>query len=78
MWEVCSPEIIQTGHQDWIGDGVWQEGAEGSVDADTVQSFDGDPLVLSLDEQHVALFQAEPGLVLIKKALKGLDVHRVV
>lgn len=59
------------------GDG-WGREAEGSQDAATVQSFNRGPPMFSLDVQEVALFQAEPGLVLVEKALEGLDVHCVV
>lgn len=30
------------------------------------------------DQEGVALFHAKPGLVLVKKALEGFDVHFVV
>lgn len=36
------------------------------------------PFSLSLDVQDVTLFQAKAGLILVKKALQGLDVHFMV
>ena len=38
----------------------------------------GDHQPFSQDFEDIALFETEAGLVLIKKALKGFDVHRVV
>lgn len=59
------------------GDGV-EKGADGSEDAVNSSELRQEPLVLSLDVQDVALFQARAGLVLVKKALQGPDVHCMV
>lgn len=37
-----------------------------------------EPPIHSIDVQDVTLFQAKPGLVLVKKALEGLDVHCMI
>lgn len=36
------------------------------------------PPGLSLDAQNITLLQAKPRLVLVEKALEGLDVHSMV
>jgi len=77
---VWNPKMIQTGHQDWTGIGRGR-GAEGSEDVSTVlhvQSFHGAPFVLSLNVQGITFFQAKAGLVLVKKALQGLNIHCMV
>lgn len=70
MCRVCSPEIIQTGHQDWTRTGRGREGSEDATTVLHVQNFHrGGLFVCSLDVQDITLFQAKAGLVLVKKAL---------
>lgn len=77
----CRVFTPKPGTKTWTGTGdrVGKGAAEASEDSATIQSFiGGTPLVLSVDVQAVGFFQAKPGLVLVKKALEGRDVHFMV
>lgn len=68
---VCSPEIIQTRHQDWTGTG-WRRGRMGLKMLSTVQSFDRNPLSFHWMYRTSLSFRPERVLYLSKRHCRDL------